>query len=269
MNGYVSNGLAMPAESKVVLPDPRNPVGSKRRDYGQARVPAPKTRLQKHKNQMGNGPGWYQAIIAMLAEPAVLSMALNGGRSKTLDGVNKAAARAQQDDALAATFALHSRVSYKVCGGREFRVARDLLGFPPSTFSELIEVKPGQDLDVVSNWYTEGMNTLAGFAILAPETDDQRRIAHFISEGPLERQEKVYGDFVEAFAPALTEYTFGPDNYDGAVRLSVVWEITEEEAAWGLGVAVKDPYFQAILSRLELFGRQMKSMGEPPRRSFA
>lgn len=161
------------------------------------------------------------------------------------------------DESISKIALIHSILAYRTESGKEISALKDIVGFPPFTFSKVFPYFPGSAISLAQTWEEEGMETLLPFSITPPAdpTDKDRRQAVLYGIGDLDELADLEQIFVEYFQPTefaacLTSSEDLPSQLSDVTHFFVQWELSDQEAATALGYSVDSPEFNEIMAIL-------------------
>lgn len=222
----------------------------------------------------GNGRSWETKVTskeANIREPWVdgVIKGLRQGNSFLVLGTNPSASETDRryiDDQFARIAMMQSQISDLMTSGKEIGALKDLIGYPPFTFSQVYSFYRGAVVSLVQSWEEEGMQTLVnGISIFPPESRQEFRQAVLYGVGDQEDLISLESAFLDYFRPVRFAKCFSDlvpeeDGHPHITRFFVQWELTLAEAAFALGVSEDSPEFDAIMDQLEI---QARSLREP------
>ena len=232
----------------------------KKRDFSPAGIARPWE--SKAANSEANiSEPWADGVIKGLRQ----------GSSFLVLGTNPSASendRRYIDDQFARIAMMQSEINGLMAAGKEIGALKDLIGYPPYTFSEVYSFYRGAVVSLVQSWEEEGMQTLVdGITIFPPNSVQECRQAVLYGIGDMEDLSSLESAFLDYFRPVrfakcfsdAVEETEGPPR---ATQFFVQWELTQTEAAFALGVSEDSPEFEAVMDQLE---SQATSLRQPPK----
>lgn len=192
---------------------------------------------------------------------------LRQGNSFLVLGTNPSASendRRYIDDQLARITMMQSQISDLMTSGKEIGALKDLIGYPPFTFSEVYSFYRGAVVSLVQSWEEEGMQTLVnGISIFPPDSRQECRQAVLYGIGDQEDLISLESAFLDYFRPVrfakcFSDLVVEEEGQPHTTRFFVQWELTLAEAAFALGVSEDSPEFDSIMDQLEIQARSLR-----------
>jgi hypothetical protein len=193
---------------------------------------------------------WTEAVVKALKQGNGFLVLVDSASSSESD-------RRYLDDQLAHIAVMQSQINNLLFSGKEIGALKDMVGYPPYTFSEVNSFYRGAVVSLVQSWAEDGMRTLVpDISIYPPNSEDERREAVLYGIGDRNDLSSLELAFLEYFHPTRFAKCFSAPTVEeeGIIRdtrFFVQWELFEDEAAHALGVPQDSPEFDAILDQLE------------------
>jgi len=169
------------------------------------------------------------------------------------------------DDQLAEIAVMQSRINNETSSGKEISALKDLVGYPPYTFSKVGSFYRGAVVSLVQSWEEDGMPTLLDMSVFPPESEEESRTAVLYGVGEADELNSLENAFLEYFRPTNYAKCFSDavpdqDGFTHGAKFFVQWELFQDEAACALGIPEDSPQLGVILDQLE---KQATSLRQP------
>jgi len=193
---------------------------------------------------------WVEGTIKGLRQGNGFLVVVNNPSSSDND-------RMWLDDQLAEIAFIQSRINTEMSSGKEISALKDLVGYPPYTFSQVGSFYRGAVVSLAQSWEEDGMQTLINLPVLPPESDDERRQAVLYGVGTSDDLGALEHAFLRYYRPSnyakcFSESVSDKGNFTHAAKFFVQWELFQDEAADGLGISEDSPQFGLIMDQLEI-----------------
>lgn len=209
-----------------------------------------RTKTRSRKTKITRQCPSVRAITESLSTPDSILVILNslGGTGHDHNVV---------DDQLAQIALIQSCLVHRTLKGKEIAAIKDEVGFPPFTFSKVFDYYPSTALSLAQGWEERGMELLLPFRIYPVKDglEDDPRQAILYGVGDLDELEDLEEMFVEYFDPypfisCFTSSDDLPETFGNTTKFFVQWELSDEEAAAGLGFAEGSTEFAQVMEVL-------------------
>lgn len=206
-------------------------------------------KISDRRSELIDRSPWFRAVCKALGQGREYLILLNNPDESH-------SSRTRIDDQLATIAFMQASLANEMTDGKEIGALHDSVGFPPYTWSEVMEYYPGNAISLAGKWEDEGMKTLLPVNIFPDPAEDERRMAVLYGTGDLDELGELENIFVDYFNPALYTKCFGngenlPGDLGSVTRFFVQWELFVDEAAHALGVTTESPEFIELMEILE------------------